>query len=458
MVAIQTKKKTKLVTIQRMAFYHMMKVVEAYDEQHQCYLLFYYKNQYLTYRKVSALPMCCRLKSVFSDGILINAPHPLIEQLITGTNTFTFQSFNQLLQKAEQHFSNQETSLIFSFFDSFIPKEKIISLMRNKYNQYRRNGQFFKAYQIIKVCLDYAPENSWARDMSHNLQYHPFETLYDEGGPSLLYKDPLYVEIHSFSNRHDQHYFSQLQEKLSQEGRWMDQILLYIDQMMNSKDDVSFASFYSLLTSQLKERDTTYLLFDLLENDVQIPELRQALIDLLIKNGQYEDAINVIMDSHSAVSSTQYHQVQTLLEQKQLDTSKLRIENMNHILVHETEPHRLEKMLRLCLPILLKKYDFSFTHQWLKPFRELNVTLPILKKVNTMAAIKDDPENQLQLGELYFEFQQFEQAIDCFSFEMELNPKDVRPIQWLAKAYRELGKKEESLAYQNILAAIQKRA
>ncbi len=458
MVTIQTKKKTKYVSIQRMAAYHAIKVVEAYDDHNECYLLFFYKNQYLTYRKVTSLGTDSRLKALFSDGIIIDAPHPLIEHLIARTQTFTFQSFNQLLHKAEQHFSDQETSLIFSFFDSFIPKDKIINLMRNKYNQFRRNGQFFKAYQILQICLDYAPNNNWARDMSHNLQYHRFEMLYDEVGPALFNKDPLYVEIHSFQNRPDDKLFSQLQEKLSQEDRWIDQIILYRDRMLTSEGAGSFANLYSLLISHLQDEDIIYLLNELLEKGRNQKELRQALINLLIKNRHYEDAINVISNRYSTVSNDEYLQVQYLLEHKPLDSSKLQIENMNHILVHETEPHKLEKLLRLCIPILLNKYDFTFTHQWLRPFYELEVSLPILQKLNTMAAIKDDPEHQLQLGELYYEFQQFDRAIDCFSFEMELNPHDIKPIQWLAKAYRELGKKEESLAYQNIVASMQKRA
>lgn len=457
-ITIQSKKKAKELTIDRIAVYHVFKVMEAYDENYEWYLLFFFKDQYLTYKKTTTIDVNSRLKTVFSNGIIIEAPHPLITSLIAKKHSYSFQSFNQLVQKLENQCSNQETALIFSFLDTFIPKDKIIHLIKNFYNQYRRDGKFFKAYQLLQICLDYAPENKWARDMSHNLQYQSYEKLYDEAGPSLLEKDPLFAEVHLFQTRTNPESMTLLQELLSKEGRGMDGIPLYMDYFLasqNMREDV-FKAFISLLTLHLSNQESAYVLQGL--QQVEYPLLQDTLINCLVKLGQVEDAINSLTAKPSLLAPVHYRQVQGLFEQKNLDVTKLKVEQLNYLLIHETEPRKLEKLLRLCIPILFQKYDFTYINEWLQPFREIHLSLPTLQKVTLMQELKNDPERQLLLGELYYEYHQYEQAIECFSFEMELKPNDIKPVQWLAKAYKELGQVEESHSYQQVLTMMQKRA
>lgn len=73
-----------------------------------------------------------------------------------------------------------------------------------------------------------------------------------------------------------------------------------------------------------------------------------------------------------------------------------------------------------------------------------------------MKQLEDDPDHQFELGELYLYFQQLEQSLDCFKWEMELNPDNTKPVQFLSKIYLELGKKEEANAYQQLLIQMQK--
>jgi uncharacterized protein HemY len=62
------------------------------------------------------------------------------------------------------------------------------------------------------------------------------------------------------------------------------------------------------------------------------------------------------------------------------------------------------------------------------------------------------------LGELYVEFGQYEKAIECFSWEMELKPTNTKPLQWLSKIYREMGMNHEADAFRELCIDIQKWA
>lgn len=452
-ITVQHKKKSIELTIDRMAVFHVIKVIEAYDQNHNCYLLYFYKSQYLTHKKTPFISLNSSLQKIFTKGIMLHAPHPLIHEQVGNTRSFPFYSFNQLLPKLESQLTQQETSLIFSFFDNYISKEKLVALFKKHYNQFRRDGQFYKAYQLLRICLDFAPESTWAQDMSHNLQYHSYEKLYDTAGAPLLSKDPLFAEIQLFQNRHERDSFTQLQDKLAGEFRWADQISLYMDQVNTENQQ----SLLSLLSSHLSEKDSAQVLSELL-NKIHLPLVQDTLFNILLHLRQYEEAINIMAIPHVQLSDSQFLQIQDILEKQELNSNKLLIQNFNQILVHQTDPRNLEKMIRLCVPLLFQRYDFSFIDQWLEPLRQLHLSLPTLQKINLMKELKDDPERQLLLGELYYEFKQYELAIDCFSFDMELRPTSAEPIQWLAKSYRDMGKLEEATSYQNVLSMMQKRA
>ncbi len=72
-----------------------------------------------------------------------------------------------------------------------------------------------------------------------------------------------------------------------------------------------------------------------------------------------------------------------------------------------------------------------------------------------MVALCDDPNEQLQLGEYYYQLDSFEKALDCFSWEMELNPDNPEPVRWLSKLYQKLDRPQEAKTYQNLYSTMQ---
>ena len=75
-----------------------------------------------------------------------------------------------------------------------------------------------------------------------------------------------------------------------------------------------------------------------------------------------------------------------------------------------------------------------------------------------MQTISDELDDMQTLGELYYEFRQMDKAIECFDWEMELKPADPKPLQWLAKIYREKGMNQESDIYRQLCVNLQKWA
>ncbi|MFC3885976.1 hypothetical protein ACFOU2_21860 [Bacillus songklensis] len=446
--------------INRMAIYHVCTIIEAVNAESECFYLFFYKNQFLTGRKASQLNRQSRIETVFKQGIVFHFPHPLIKALLTKNQPFIFQNFNQLLKNVQRQYSPQETMMIFSFFDSFIQKEKLIKLMTNSFYQYRRNGQLFLAYRIIRILRDFAPESKLAQEICNHIQYLKYAKLYDLPDQTLQEKDPLYAEQLHFQQRENERFFSLLQTSLTKEDRWIDMAALYIDQFIQSKepDTDAYHVLFSFLSRHFSEEETSDLLQDLCTRGPVFPQLREDLFDLWMNLQRYNEAVQLLAEQQAPLTPSQYEQLIDALENSSLASDRLHIEKMNALLIYQTHPEKLEKLLRLCIPLLLRKYDLTFVKEWVQPFERLNFALPTVQKVKKMVEMTEDPDQQLGLGKLYYQMNQLEKAVECFSWEMELKPTDPVPVQWLTKVYRELGMIEESKAYEYMYSNMQKYA
>ena len=67
-----------------------------------------------------------------------------------------------------------------------------------------------------------------------------------------------------------------------------------------------------------------------------------------------------------------------------------------------------------------------------------------------MVELLEDPDRMMELGDYYAEFKQFDKAIDCFFWEMELQPQNPSPVWKISKMYQSKGMVKEAAAYQKI--------
>lgn len=115
---------------------------------------------------------------------------------------------------------------------------------------------------------------------------------------------------------------------------------------------------------------------------------------------------------------------------------------------------KLEQLLTILLPRLFEKYELPYIYNWLKPLDHLQ--LNCVEAIKAMYVIREEPDQQHFMGELYYKLNLLPQALDCFLWDVELHPNNLRPIRWLTKLYHEMGMLEEARSYQCLYKQIQK--
>ncbi|MBD1382511.1 tetratricopeptide repeat protein [Metabacillus arenae] len=442
---------THQITIKRMAIFHRMKIIEAISNKDEAYYLFFYKDQFIT-GKNTKVKRNSLLHKAFNQGIVFNSPHPLIDVLLPVEQTYQLLTINQIYKVLLKKYSPQETALILSFFDAFVPKEKIIEVMKKFYYHFRRKGQYRFAYQILIILHNYDPNEKWAVELVNHIDFLKYKLIYDERGRELQAKDPLYTEILSFTKREKEPYFSHLEAVLTKESRWADLISLYIRE--STKSEQRYDQFLSLITKHFSKKDRIFLLQN---NAAQMKQVPQELLDLLINTEQNEEAVNLLIEQpRENLAFSQVEQLTNLLDKDSLCIEKLHLENLCSYLTYVENEETIEKILQMMVPQLLKKFDLLYVHKWSQPLRKINRRIPILSMIQTMVVIQDDPDQQFYLGKLYHKLNQSKKAIECFNWEMELNPNDPEPVQWITKVYLELGMIEESNTYKKIYTSMQR--
>lgn len=452
------KKQPIRLHLSRMTVYSQSKIIEAFTENNEVYYLFFFKDNYLTARKATRLKLNSHIAKALKYGIIFHHPHPLINSLYSSCSPLKSLSFDQLMKKLETQYTPQEKALVLTYFESFTPQKELFKHIQNIFYQYRRNGQLFEGYKIIQVLLDFTPDHSWVKPLAGSLTYKKYADLYKDFSGELFTKDLIFVEKSLFLQKENYPSFQQLKSILSNESRWIDLISLSIYKFSLSPSIDTYQELLQLLEEHLENEDITDVLADLTLSITNFPELYLDLIERFFKLNKVEEAISLMTEQSLELNTLQVRTLENLLENLNLDDSNVQIEKINYILLplFKSEPQKLEKILRKCVTQLLKSKDINYIKDWLTPQRESQHSLPIIEIVNKMQILSEDPNQQQLLGEFYYQFNQFDKAIECFSWEMELNNTDPKPVQWLSKIYQMIGMKDEYKAYQQLYIEMKK--
>ena len=119
-------------------------------------------------------------------------------------------------------------------------------------------------------------------------------------------------------------------------------------------------------------------------------------------------------------------------------------------LAQENGQKQSEQKLSHLVVKLLEIYDLKTVYEKLQPIQKLFPHSPVIQKVQRMTKLVEDPDHMMELGQYYAEFKQYDEAIECFSWEMELHPADTLPVRQLSKMYQNKGMVEEATAYQQV--------
>ncbi|MFD1848735.1 tetratricopeptide repeat protein [Oceanobacillus bengalensis] len=447
---VQSNKKHLTLTAEKLVVYKQTIIIEATDRSANTYYSIFYKNNFINGVKANKIRINSYIYRALRDGISFSGTHPLSLQLLSRQNTIHFIKFNQLIKNVEKSYSMTEVALIFLFFDSFTKQGSSNKLFQKTFYHFRRNGKNLKAYRALKSYKNYNPKSRFAHDMMHNIEFQRYEQMYSDL-ESLYEKDPNYVELVCFDDRSNPTSSNVLFQLYKDQNRWIDELAVRIERLQHQFSIDNEAAIGELI-KDLSIDDQILIRKELVRNNNKAV-LQSKLLDTLLESNHSNEIVQFTMNTNYKptaeqllVISDHFKKADPSVLASHFDKSSKRLMKLAI-----KDGSTLEKMSIPFVSSFLKSHDLNEIIEWFEPFHSKEIHLPIEQKIAKMQQFADDPDKQFALGELYLDFHQLEKSIDCFKWEMELNPNNPKPIQYLIKIYQEIGKPEEAKAYQQLL-------
>ncbi|WP_181347530.1 lipopolysaccharide assembly protein LapB [Thalassobacillus sp. CUG 92003] len=461
-LSMKEKNKTTPLTIQCMAVYAQSKIIEAFDQEGDAYYIFFYKDHYLNIVKAVKLLPHSHITRAFNDGIVFQAPHPLIDSLCPDNNTFKKQSFNHLFKGSDDTFTPHEKALIATFFESFIAKEKLFKFIQSLFYQHRRDGKVFESYKIVRILGEFSPNNDWTYQFQHKLEFNKYDDWYEQLDASLSHKDPLYYETYLFKQRKHDESFQALQTFLHNQARWRDQIALYINRLVDHPDWDDYQLFKQLMSTHFSTQENVAILEDVYNHSTHFPALIDDLLTQYMQLNQPEQALNLIIVNGYTLTPDQAKTLANLVESVDLTSESINLDKMNQFLVtfFPVDAELSKQLLHQSVSVLMARHSLAEVRKWLEPLESTSGALSTIRKLDSMMELTEDPDpaQQQRLGELYFEFNQLDEAIQCFSWSGELNDNDPSPVYWLYKSYELMKQDDKADAYKQLYYEMKKNS
>ncbi|MFN7251568.1 MAG: tetratricopeptide repeat protein [Anaerobacillus sp.] len=453
-------KKPIRLEVERVSLYLQGQIIEAFTEKKEVYYLFFYKYNFLTAFKTTKLRRHSFIEHAFTKGFVFTHPHPFINALFSANHPCQMVNVKSLLSKLEKRYTPHEKAFILTFFESFIPKKQLFTEIQSTFYEYRRNGQMFLGYQIVRVLMDFAPKNSWVKPLASDRSFTKYTEMYSENSGTLFSKDLIFSEKTLYAKKQDERCFEQLVGHYENENRWIDLIALYLEKLTLTPKTNYYIPLKQLLKQHLSEGDSLMILENLSNDIPSFQPLQQDLFSIYIDNEKIDAVLKMMNNPEFKLNNKQIELLGETLEQLDVSVHSLEPKMLNVLLngVINLFPDRAEQLLTKYVVSLLKTHEITYIKTWLELFKENEQSRQLFEKLVTIERLNDDLDQMQTLGELYYEFKQWDKALECFSWEMELNPNECKPLQWLAKVYREKGMKHEADAYHQLCINLQKHA
>ncbi|MDX8046907.1 hypothetical protein SH601_13015 [Gracilibacillus sp. S3-1-1] len=441
-IQLMHNKKTMRVKVAKMTVYKQAKIIEATSKKNQTYYLFFYKDRYINAKKTTSIKLQSFLKTALQSGISFAGNHPLIHVLLQ-EDTYRLTANNQMVQKLSNKYSELETLYILAMFDNYVNNKKITALCKNTFYNYRRNGQLKKAFRIIANYAQVRPHDPFVKEMLQHFDFQKYKEQYRNLDQlTKEWSDPLYLESVYFEQHFPESVINTFIEQYDKEKRKFDLLLLTFIKC-TSKNMV--IKLEQLITEQLDKEDQIALWGEVL---TQYPK-PQEIIDILVKVEGYSEILHYYLHHTEAINDRAlFEKVLTMASSKRLATNYRAVLHAL-IYVYKNDTAQLERTLHQTIKKLLPHLSLKEIITELK-----NTELPIMQKLQKMDQFSDNPDKQFALGEIYFDLEQYDQAIACFEWEMELSPNDPAPIQYLYKSYLAKGDQTQANNYKQLMTNI----
>jgi tetratricopeptide (TPR) repeat protein len=455
-ISIKDKKHNVKGTVLRAAIFARSKVIEVITADQERYYLNYYKNSLIFGGKLDKFEEGTFIDKVFHEGMMIESPHPILSALIPQVN-ITIPNKSNLFSQLQLHYSPQELVYILTTLDSFFEKELLIKTIDNVYFDFRRNGKFLKSFQVIQMLTEFSPGLKSAKERAASHEYSSYHHFYQTSSlPEILPKDPLYVELHCFKNRTNPDERILLEEIISKQDS-VDQLLLWLETAEKLKETKSIEKYTAIALRLVTMEEWMLILGKININPFQVLPDSKAAIQILLQTGNYEKAALCLLNFIDDLPASYDAILRLIWDKSDLNFVIAHLDGfikMLQHLPHTEKTKQLEQKAFQFAEILLKEYDLKTVHKKLIPIQKVIPDLEVIRKISRMVELLEDPDRMMELGDYYAEFKQFDQAIDCFFWEMELQPQNPSPVRKISKMYQSKGMINEASAYQKIFAQL----
>ncbi|WP_227394557.1 hypothetical protein [Jeotgalibacillus aurantiacus] len=403
----------------RLAIHVPCSIIEATNDDGQLYHLYFDDRQFLAAKKVSRSRLGSYTEKAFTQGIVFLYPHPISDMFVHPESTVLNRSFTSLLQVLQHQKDPVKTAELFSCFDGLIKEEKLFKVIRDCFYECKREGQFKKADMILHLMKDVFPEHEWVialraqkLDVSETRIYQWKRR--DTASFSIPYI--LAIKEESYRSHPSPETFNTLLTycKLS----------LTADQQQQMFDSLLHAGF---------------------------EEPAKELYRQYVKSEKYTEAFHTLIMHPFTPSGADRRVLQMMLKDQHV-MKNIPIDKICARLVplFHQQPDELNLLLISCLSLHYEK-DFQKVLQDLEPVKLSGLSLPVYQDIERLSMIAEDPEQQALAGELYERIGYYQDALECYSYEMELNPESRGPIEKISNMYLIMGQAEEAKVYRQLL-------
>jgi len=445
-ILIKDKKQNVKGTFARAAVFARSTVFEVITEKNEKWYLVYYKNTLVYGAKLDHIDNGTFIDKALTEGMVLDSIHPVLTALIPHQSV-TIPSKSKLFSHLQLHFPLQEVAFIATTLDAFYEKEQLISVLDKIYYNFRRNGKFLKSFQIIQLLHDFSPSLKSAKERMDSHDFHPYHQIYHSKDLSTLYeKDPLYVELYCFRHRSHQKERAFLLSK--QDG--LAALLLWLE----FPDADSVEKYTEIALQFITMEDWLLLLSQVHVNPFRYMLEAKPTLEKMLQDGSVEKAAACLFPFLKDLPSAYDDMLEQIWEKADPDFVLAHINEWILALEHLPDNHPClqweEKLFQLSVK-LLDLYDLPSVEEKLLSFQTVFPNSEVIQKIKAMTALVENPDRMMDLGDFYAEFKQYDKAIDCFAWEMELQPQNPSPIRKISKMYQAKGLVKEASAYQQIL-------
>ncbi|WP_182201459.1 tetratricopeptide repeat protein [Paraliobacillus salinarum] len=448
-------KKSKQVDVLKMYMYKQSKVIETIDKNNRYFYLVFYHNQYINGAKATKIKLGSHIHRALTHGITTESNHPFVKEVLN-RDTYPCIKFNQLYTKLQQHYPPKETALILSFFDSFTSPDAIQKLLKKTFYSYRRNGKLRKAFQVLNILNQMDPADTFALDMIGKMEFQNERTIY-QSLDSLEQRDPIHFESVCFNQLENPEILTKLIGFYDNNNRALDAAIL---RTFILKKQFNQSAWDGLL-AYLAKHDTETQIYSFLELNQTSPHptIKKELVSKLLGSSYHNEAVAFFIE-HEYIPTTN-ETTQLIDHLNKVDSQKLihyfhqskkKIKQLHHLIPKK----QIEQIIVPFVKAFLSTYSLGEVQEWIVKTKIEDEQYLIEKNLNNIALLENDPDQQYKLGELYLSLGQLDKAIECFKWEIELDPNNLKSMKAVIDLLKQSGDFSEAKNYEDLLIQTQK--